>query len=519
MAPPRELWKTRIGLILATAGNAIGLGNFLRFPVQCAQNGGGAFMVPYFISLLLLGIPLMWVEWAMGRHGGGHGHGTTPGMFYRLWHHRAAKYLGTLGILITFGVGVYYVYIMSWTLAFSFFSLTGKYMGIATREGMGLFLSSYQGINESVHFSGIGTAYTFYLISLALVIYILSKGVVRGLERLAKIGMPLLFIFGIALVVRVFTIGTPDPAIPGNSISAGLGFMWNPDFSSLKESKVWLAAAGQVFFTLSVGFGAIQTYASYIKRKDDVALNGLSTAATNTFAEVILGGSIAIPIAVAFFGVMGAQAVATGGAFDLGFAAMPLIFQEIPFGQAFGTLWFFLLFIAGVTSAVAITQPFMAFLQDEFELTRKKATALTGIALFTLGQPVIFFLQYGFLDDMDFWLGTFGVVAFALIEIVVFVWLFGSKNAWEEITAGADIKVPRIFYYMLKYVTPLFLIILLSTWLWETGLDTILLKGVPEQNVPYVIGLRVMLTLMMIGLILGVKYAFAHHRIKKREGS
>jgi SNF family Na+-dependent transporter len=296
MPQPRELWKTRIGLVLATAGNAVGLGNFLRFPVQCAENGGGAFMVPYFISLLVFGIPLMWVEWAMGRYGGGHGHGTTPGMFYRLWHHRAAKYIGTFGILISFGVGVYYVYIMSWTLGYSFFSLTGKYMGITSKEEMGLFLSSYQGITNSSYFKGIDTAYIFYLISLALTIYILSKGVVRGLERLAKIGMPLLLIFGIILVVRIFTLGTPNPEIPENSINAGLGFMWNPDFASLKNPKVWLAAAGQVFFTLSVGFGAIQTYSSYIKRKDDVALNGMSTAATNSFVEVILGGSIAIPI-------------------------------------------------------------------------------------------------------------------------------------------------------------------------------------------------------------------------------
>ncbi len=516
MAQPRELWKTRIGLVLATAGNAVGLGNFLRFPVQCAQNGGGAFMVPYFVALLVFGIPLMWVEWAMGRYGGSHGHGTTPGMFYRLWRHRSAKYLGTFGILISFGVGVYYVYIMSWTLGYSFFSLTGKYMGITTQEEMGLFLSSYQGLVNSKYFSGVETAYFFYALSLGMTVYILSKGVVRGLERLAKYGMPLLLFFGIILVVRIFTIGVPDPAHPENSISTGLGFLWNPDFASLKDTKVWLAAAGQVFFTLSVGFGAIQTYSSYIKRKDDVALNGLTTAGTNSFVEVILGGSIAIPIAVAFFGVVGTTVIAKGGAFNLGFQAMPLIFQSIPLGQVFGTIWFFLLFVAALTSSVAITQPFMSFLQDEFQLNRKTATIITGSLLFILGQPVIFFLKYGFLDDMDFWLGTFGVTFFAVIEIIIFVWLFGPKNAWHEITMGADIKVPKIFYYTLKYVTPTALIILLGTWFYQSGLDTILMRNVSQENLPYVIGVRVMLFVMLLGLCWGVKYSFSHHRLKKR---
>ncbi len=516
MSQSRELWNSRIGLVLATAGNAIGLGNFLRFPVQCTQNGGGAFMIPYLVALILLGVPLMWCEWAMGRHGGVKGHGTTPGMFYHLWHHPLSKYLGTFGILITFGIGVYYVYVMSWTLAFSFFSLTGKYVGITTQEGMSQFLASFQGTRDSNYFHGWDTSYLFYLISLAMVIYVLSKGVVKGLERLAKIGMPLLFIFGIILMIRVFTLGTPDPDQAQNTINAGMGFMWNPDFSTLKHPKVWLAAAGQVFFTLSVGFGAIQTYASYIKKNDDVALNGLTTATTNTFAEVILGGSIAIPIAVAFFGLSGTQHIAEGGAYNLGFAAMPLIFQKIPLGQLFGTLWFFLLFLAGITSAVAITQPFMSFLQDEFQWSRKRATLITGLALFVLGQPVIFFLKYGWLDDMDFWLGTFGVTFFALVEVIVFVWLFGSKNAWEEITRGADMKVPKVFYYVLKYITPTFILVLLLSWLWQGGMDILLLKGIPQENLPYVIGVRATLLALFVALALAVRYSFSHERLKRR---
>ncbi|MCM8776306.1 MAG: sodium:calcium symporter, partial [Candidatus Omnitrophica bacterium] len=125
----REKWGTRLGLIFAMAANAIGLGNFLRFPVQCAANGGGAFMVPYFMALVFLGIPLMWIEWGIGRFGGKYGHGTTPGMFHYLWAHPLAKYLGVIGIALPFTLVLYYNYIVSWTLAYSVFSFIGKYAG------------------------------------------------------------------------------------------------------------------------------------------------------------------------------------------------------------------------------------------------------------------------------------------------------------------------------------------------------------------------------------------------------
>ncbi len=126
----REQWATRIGVVFAMSANAIGLGNFLRFPVQCAAHGGGAFMIPYFIAFLLLGIPLMWIEWGIGRFGGKYGHGTTPGMFHYLWNHPLAKYVGAIGIMIPFALVLYYNYIVSWTLAYSVFSLTGKYFSL-----------------------------------------------------------------------------------------------------------------------------------------------------------------------------------------------------------------------------------------------------------------------------------------------------------------------------------------------------------------------------------------------------
>ena len=512
----REKWGTRLGLVLAMAGNAIGLGNFLRFPVQCANNGGGAFMIPYLIAFLFLGIPLMWIEWGIGRFGGKYGHGTTPGMFHYLWKHPLAKYLGAIGIAIPFALVLYYTYIESWTLAFSVFSFTGKYFGIQSQQGMADFLAAYQGKTTNIHFHGIGTAYLFFLITLSVNVWILWHGT-KGIERLANFALPAIFLLGLVLLIRTFTLGTPDPAYPERSVWNGLGFIWNPDFKALGQAKVWLAATGQIFFTLSVGFGAIQTYASYLSKKDDVVVSGLATSSANEFAEVILGGSIAIPVMVAFFGLQGTREIAAGGAFDLGFFAMPMIFQKLPFGQLFGTLWFFLLFLAGITSSVAMAQPLMAFLQEEFKISRKNAALMVGGLAFFLMQPVIFFLKYGFLNEMDFWIGTLGLVVFAIIEVILFIWIFGSKNAWREITMGADVKLPRFFFLILKYVTPAYLFILLAFWFFQDGINVLFMRGVPKENYPYIWFARFLLTGILISILIMVRIAWQQkHRIQHR---
>ncbi|MFC2149255.1 sodium:calcium symporter [Candidatus Auribacterota bacterium] len=381
---------------------------------------------------------------------------------------------------------------------------------------MGSFLASYQGKFPSEYFSGIWTAYLFFVITMAINIHILRKGIVRGIETLAKFAMPILFFFAIILVIRVFTLGAPNPAHPDRSVLAGLNFMWNPDFSRLKDASCWLAAAGQIFFTLSIGFGAIQTYASYLKEKDDIALSGLSSCTLNEFSEVILGGSIAIPVAVAFFGVMETQNIANGGSFDLGFQAMPLIFQKLYMGHIFGFIWFALLFLAGVTSSVALSQPAVAFLQDEFRLPVRKAANIVGAVLFIGGSMVVFFLKFGFLDELDFWAGTFGLVAFAFIETVFFAWIFGMDKGWAEINKGADIKINKIFYYIIKYVTPVFLFVLLTTWFFQSGIDVLFMKGVAKENVPYLwLARGLMIALFVTGFIL-IKIAWKRHKAAGR---
>jgi neurotransmitter:Na+ symporter, NSS family len=480
----REHWGTRIGLILAMAGNAVGLGNFLRFPVQAANNGGGTFMIPYFISFILLGIPLMWMEWGIGRYGGRFGHGTIPGMFDRLWKNPIAKYIGVLGVIMPLIVFVYYTVIVGWLLGFTFFSITGQYFGLDA-EGVRGFLGSFQDIHDtSMHGGWVG--FLFYGITLAIITWVLSRGISGGIEKLALFGMPILFIFAVLLMIRVLTL--PETAV--GSPSQGLAFIWTPDWGALGNASVWLAAAGQVFFTLSLGMGTIHTYSSYLSKQDDVTLTGLTTASTNEFAEVVLGGTIAIPAAVTFFGVAGATAIAAGGSFDLGIVAMGVVFQNLPGGVVVGQLlafmWFFLLFIAGITSSVALASPAMAFMQEEFGLRRRDvALGLGGLAL-VLGLANIWWLRYGFLDEWDFWAGTFGLVLFAFIEVWIIRAAFGVDEFWEELHHGADLRVPLFFKFVIKWLTPTFLTGLLAWWVWSAAWPQLVLEGVPEENVGFI---------------------------------
>ncbi len=496
----RDRWSTKLGVILAVAGSAVGLGNFLRFPVQAAQHGGGAFMIPYFVSFLLLGIPLCWVEWTMGRYGGRYSHGSAPGIFQAMWRSPLAKYIGVIGIFGPLLIFFYYSYIESWTLGYAFFSLKGTLTGLQSGDELSGFLDWYLGVAEG---SSVFTAYLFFLITFAANFAVVYFGVSRGIERVNKIAMPLLAILGILLTIRVLTLGSPDPLNPDYNVNNALGFIWNPDFSALLKPEVWLAAAGQIFFTLSVGIGVILTYASYLKRDDDVALSSLSASSANGFMEVVIGASVVVVAAAVFFGSQGAQAMAEKGAFSLGFITMPLIFSKILAGWFFCLVWFLLLFIAGLTSSISILQPAIAFLEDEFKFARRKSVMLLTVLCFLMAQFSIFGVKYGLVDELDFWGGNFFLVVFGFVEVVLFGWVFGIDRAWKELNLGANIRLPIFFKYVIKYVTPLFAGIILGSWIYENLLDTLLMKSdaYAGKAGTYILILRIVLLLLMIGIL------------------
>jgi SNF family Na+-dependent transporter len=264
----------------------------------------------------------------------------------------------------------------------------------------------------------------------------------------------------------VLTLGTPDPAKPGQNVLAALGFMWNPGdgiLASLRNPQLWLAAAGQVFLSLTIGLGIIITYASYLRKTDDVTLGALTAASANEFCEVALGGMITVPAAFIFLGAAG---VAGQGTFALGFIVLPEVFADMPAGMLFASAFFVLLFLAAVTSSLSILQPTIAFLEEAFMLRR--AVSVSWLALvMVIGTGFVWYFSKDLkaLDTIDFWIGNVGVFLQGTIIILLFGWVIGIDNSWREMHRGAALRVPGFFRVVMRYVTPLYLVTIFTLFL------------------------------------------------------
>ncbi len=491
----KEGWGSRLGVILAVTGSAVGLGNFLRFPGLAARYEGGAFMIPYFVSLLILGLPLAWGEWAMGRYGGRHGYNSSPGIFRAIARHNAGAYLGILGLLVPVGIYMYYVIIESWCLGYAWYYLSGQMAQIgaearqlAAKAAQETSLGTAQAtslpqavadlvskepytrlfdsfVGESEHGAAFGgPAGVFLALCFLLNFYLIYRGLTKGIERFCIFAMPALIICAFLVLLRVLTLP---------NILEALGFMWNPHtekagfFQALANPRMWLDAASQIFFSLSVGFGVIITYASYLKEDDDIALSSLTSVAGNEFCEVALGGMITVPAAYVF---LGAAAVlgAVGSSFDLGFKTLPMVFESMPLGYIVGFLFFVLLFLAAVTSSLSMLQPAIALLEEGLGLNRRASVSILGFVTLC-GSLYTFYFSQGrmALATLDNWLGTFCIYLLAMYQTILFGWVLGPQRGMEELRRGAEIRVPGIIGWVLKYVSPVYLFAVFVGFLYQ----------------------------------------------------
>lgn len=454
-----QSWGSRIGLVLAMAGNAVGFGNFLRFPVQAIDNGGGAFIIPYLVCLILLGLPLLLVEWSSGRFGGKFGYHSAPFIMGKMGRKPLWMYIGVFGIFSNLVIIAFYTYMESWTISYIYHSLVGTFKGM-DQASVARFFDGYLDVTTSS--TGVPyEALIFFVICLVINIWILSKGIQAGVEKVAKIVMPMLILFGVVLAYKAITLKAGENGAILNGID-GLNFLWTPDFTSIWNPKVWLAAAGQIFFTLSVGMGAVQAYSSFVKPKQDIAGNAMAAGFMNQFVEIILGGSILIPIAIGYFGVDKVIEITKSGSLGLAFQSLPFLFSKwgAVLSVVGGTLFFSLLFFAGITSTLAMGTSIINFLRDEFRMGQRISANILGVTILVLGLPPIFFFKEGVFGEYDYWGGTIALVFFAMFEAIMFAWVFGLKRGWAEITEGADIRLPRFFIPIIKYVTPVMLIII-----------------------------------------------------------
>jgi len=510
MARQRDRWGTRIGAILAVTGSAVGLGNFLRFPGQAAQYGGGAFMIPYIIAFLIVGLPLAWAEWALGRYGGAMGHNSVPGIFRSLTGRRSGAYIGLLGTLMPVMIYMYYVFVEAWCLAYAWDFLVGNFAVFGSDAKLigDHFTASVGAAENGDVFSGPAARMLLFVIVCFIVNFVMIyRGVSKGIEKFCNIAMPLLVICAIVVLVRVLTLGSPVPDKPDQNVINGLGAMWNPTkgdktlFETLSNPEIWLAATGQIFFSLSVGFGLILTYASYMKRDDDVALSSLTAAAGNGFCEVVLGGMIAIPAAFIFLG----QGVVDNppGTFGMGFVALPNVFNQMPAGQFFGFLFFFLLFLAAVTSSLSMLQPSIAMLEEGLGIGRKASVTMLSFMTLTGAAFVVYFSK-GFtaLDTIDFWMANFFIFILATFQVILFGWIVGIDKGMSELRRGAEIRLPNFLKIVLKYISPLYLIAVFSLWCRYNLPGRFKAIISPPKGQPPVI-------LMSLGLILVVAAFFA----------
>jgi SNF family Na+-dependent transporter len=393
----------------------------------------------------------------MGRYAGVRGANSAPAIFTVIWPNRLAKYFGGIAVIIPLVIYMYYVLIESWCLGYALQYLTGDLMKGSNPKAYEEFFGTFVGSSENGALLQEGNRRWLVLLAITfgLNFTLIYHGVSRGIERLCKVAMPIMICLAVVVLIRVLTLGTPDPSLPEQSVLGGLGFMWNPNWEKLKDAETWLAASGQIFFSLSVGFGVIINYASYLGRKDDIALSGLTASSLNEFFEVCLGGLITLPAAFIFLGAASGKF----GTFGLGFNALPNVFAMMPAGQLFGFLWFFMLFIAAITSSISMLQPVIAFLEEGFGLNRRASAALLGlISAFGCGFVLYFSKGLVALDTFDFWVGSVLIFVLAMVQSILYGWILGIERGGEELARGAHIRVPHFVQLMLKYVVPVYLI-------------------------------------------------------------
>ncbi len=539
-SPQAEQWNSRLGAVLAVAGSAVGFGNFLRFPGLAAQYGGGAFMIAYFCAFLLLGIPLCWMEWAIGRRGGALGGHSSASIFLLLSRSPVWKYLGILAVLAPLSISMYYMYLEGWTLGYAWHTAVGDLNLGSSREFSDFFARFAGTAHDGAAFNlSNSTLLIFFALAIVANFWLIYRGVVKGIEWFSKISMPILLATALLILARVLTLGTPDAAHPERCVNEGLGYMWNPSKTilvadvngqektlgmvpsnandeekaalvartaaefpgvTLREERIslvrglmnpqlWLTAAGQIFYTLSVGFGIICTYASYVGKKEDIALSSLTANAANEAVEVGIAGMMIVPAAVSLLGVAAAAGAST---FGLGFEVLPQVFAAMPGGQFFGTLFFALLFLAAITSSISIIQPAIAFIEEFWGLTRKQSVILISLMLCGGSLIVAWYTGNGLmaLSTLDFWVGTMCLYATAALTLIVFRFCWGTEKGLAELRRGALLNLPKSLAFVINWVTPLLFCTIFASWVYENIFGTpsvyitTLLNGEPGALIP-----------------------------------
>ncbi|QUX26792.1 sodium-dependent transporter [Nocardiopsis akebiae] len=446
----REQWGSRAGFLMAAIGSAIGLGNIWRFPYIAYENGGGAFMLPYLIALLTAGIPLLILEYSIG-----HRYRSSAPLSYRRIT-RPAEAIGWWQVAVCFVIAVYYAVIVAWAARFAWFSI-GQQWG---DDPNAFFFEDFLQMSEGPGMvSGYVAGVAWPLVGVwVVVLLILALGVRNGIEKANKVFIPLLLVLFLVLVVQALTL---------EGAATGLNALFTPDWGAMLDGSVWIAAYGQIFFSLSVGFAIMVTYASYLRRKADLTGSAMVAGFANSSFELLAG--IGVFAALGFMATAagtGVEDVAANG-IGLAFVAFPQIISTLPIGGAlFGVLFFGSLVIAGLTSLISIVQVIISAVQDRTGLGRVQTVLLVGGAT-ALASILLFPTPEGlhFLDVFDHFINQYGIALAGLVMIVVFGWIARRLPVFQEhANAISSIRLGLWWKVVLGVVTP----ILLGFMMWDS---------------------------------------------------
>ncbi len=436
----RDGFGSKLGIIAAAAGSAIGLGNIYRFPCELGNNGGAAFLLVYLIVVVFLGIPVMLSELVIGRRG----QSNAVGAFKKLAPKSAWPIVGYMGVLCGFIIFAFYSTISGWTLEYIVKSVSNSFQGkdLAAME------------QDFSNFHDMGWRNVMWqAIFIFLTGFVVFKGVQNGIERYAKILMPVLLVILVILGVRSATLpGAKD----------GLVFLFKPDFSKI-TGKVLISALGQGFFSLSLGMGALITYGSYIKKDDNLTSTAFSVVLSDTLIA-LLAGIVIFPAAFSF-------GINPQAGMGLVFNTIPMIFNQMMGGYWFCIIFFVLLAIAALTSTISLLEVVVAYLSEELHIKRQWATVLACVATMLIGSFASLSLKsntslaFGgrtVFDWMDF-ISSNILLPLGGLLIVLFVgWRLGKSHFFDEVTNSGKLKSPlkRIILFIIRYLAPLAIIVI-----------------------------------------------------------
>ena len=451
----REQWGSRAGFILAAVGSAIGLGNIWRFPYMAYENGGGAFFIPYLFAMLTAGIPFMIMEFSLGHKL----RGAAPRAFSKLG--MKFEWLGWFQVFIAAIIAVYYVAIIGWAISYLSYSFTQSW-GTDTN---GFFFGEYLKLGDNTP-SQLGSLQSHIAIPMAIAWAItfaaVFTGVKGGIERASKIMMPLLFIMVLALIARVvFLPGALD----------GLNYLFQPDFSKIMDAKVWSAAYGQIFFTLSVGFAIMIAYSSYLPEKSDIN--------NNAFMTVLINCGFSITAGVLIFGVLGYMAqeqakpiteVVSAGV-GLAFVTIPAAINLLPAPFILGPLFFLALVVAGLSSHISIIEAVTSAIIDKLKISRKLAASLVCGIGFVVSMAFATNGGLLLLDLVDYFINNVALLASCLVELVVIAWLLKVSDIRNYVNSISEFSIGKWFEICIRFLSPAMLAVILGTNLVNTFND------------------------------------------------